>query len=471
MENLPGSGYVASTEKSEDQPKTEKPRARFGLISALVRLGLAVLILVLAVYWAFSWVAQRPDAPQRMNRERTFTVEVIDPVYASHSSSITAYGQVASARTIELRSLVAGRVLEISPDFAVGSQVEEGDVLVRVDPFTYTGAVVEARAAVADAELSLAEAEEAYALEQSAITAAQEALTSAQTDLERARSLLSSGAATQQTVDTRALTVSERQQALDQRQSNLVTLNAQILRQQAAIAQAGYALESAERDLANTEITAPFTGIVTARNVTASAYVGANEAVASIYESDALEVSFMVSDATYATLRRDGLFDRSVEVSRTTGTDAERISGRIARVAPEIDSATGGVTLYAELDSEGAELLRPGTFVSVEVEGVTHENTLLVPETALYDDNHLYVIRDGRMAAVDVDIRDRDGAQIIISADIAEGERIITTRLSQAGEGVAVQVEGEEQATGPQGGDGPGGPGGGPVVIGRGPGG
>lgn len=448
MENLPGSGYVSSSQESADQPKPEKPRARFGLMSALVRLGLAVLILVLAIYWVFSWVAQRPEAPQRMNRERTFTVEVIEPVYASHSASITAYGQVASARTIELRSLVAGRVLEISPDFAVGSQVDEGEVLVSVDPFTYNGAVVEARAAVADAELSLAEAQEAYTLEQSAIAAAQDALTSAQTDLDRARSLLASGAATQQTVDTRALTVSERQQALDQRQSNLVTLNAQILRQQAAIAQAGYALEAAERDLANTEITAPFTGIVTARNVTASAYVGANEAVASIYESATLEVSFMVSDATYATLRRDGLFGREVEISRTTGPGTEDISGRIVRVAPEIDSATGGVTLYAELDSEQADLLRPGTFVSVEVEGVVHENTLLVPETALYNDNHLYVVRDGRMAAVDVEIRDRDGARIIIAADIPEGERIITTRLSQAGEGVAVQIEGEEQSAG-----------------------
>ncbi len=458
MENLPGSGSLAPSQESGEQPKTEKPRERFGLMSALVRLGLAVLILVLAIYWAFSWVAQRPEAPQRMNRERTFTVEVIEPAYASHSSSIMAYGQVASGRTIELRSLVAGRVLEISPDFAVGSQVEEGEVLVSVDPFTYNGAVVEARAAVADAELSLAEAQEAYALEQSAIAAAQDALTSAQTDLERAQSLLSSGAATQQTVDTRALTVSERQQALDQRQSNLVTLNAQILRQQAAIAQAGYALEAAERDLANTEITAPFTGIVTARNVTTSAYVGANEAVASMYQSDALEVSFMVSDATYATLRRDGLFGRAVEVSRTTGTGAERIAGRIARVAPEIDSATGGVTLYAELDSEETDLLRPGTFVSVEVEGVAHENTLLVPETALYDGDHLYVTREGRMAAIDVEILDRDGAHVIIAADIPEGERIITTRLSQAGEGVAVQVEGEEQSPGPGGfGHGPGG--------------
>ena len=70
------------------------------------------------------------------------------------------------------------------------------------------------------------------------------------------------------------------------------------------------------------------------------------------------------------------------------------------------------------------------------------------------------------MAAIDVEIRDRDGSRVIIAADVPEGESIITTRLSQAGEGVAVEEEGAEQTAGPEGG--PGGPGGG---FGRGPGG
>jgi membrane fusion protein, multidrug efflux system len=103
----------------------------------------------------------------------------------------------------------------------------------------------------------------------------------------------------------------------------------------------------------------------------------------------------------------------------------------------------------------------------------------MLPETAVYDDNHLYVIRNGRMAAVDVTILARQGDQLIIAADIASGERVITSRLSQAGEGVAVTVEGEEPAAGPGGGPvmigpggGPGGPpqGGGGMVM-RGPGG
>ena len=437
-----GPDYAGTATSSQTQMPQDRPRRRFGLLSALVRFAVALALVGATLYLVSGWIAERPAPPQRMNRERTFTVEVMNPNYGTYASPIVAYGQVAAARTIDVRALVAGRVIEVSPDLAVGNSVQAGEVLVRLDPFVYDAAVREAEAAIADARLSLSEAQEAYALEERSIQAAQSALTSARTDLDRAQSLLSSGAATQQTVDTRELTVSEREQALLERQSNLVTLNAQILRQRAAIEQARYALETAQRDLDNTEITAPFTGVVTARNLTEGAYVSANEVAVSLYDSSALEVSFNVSDRDYSVLAREGLSDRSIAVSRTTG-GAEPVPGTIARTAPQVDASTGGVTLFGNLDESAVEMLRPGTFVSVAIEGIAHQNTLLVPETALYDDDHLYVIKDGRMASVPVEILDREGANVIVSAQVPEDERIVTSRLSQAGDGVAVQVEGD----------------------------
>ncbi len=458
--------YRIDPDQRRPSADDDRPRRRFGLLSALVRIGLAIVILVVVGYEVSGWIADRPEAPQRMNRERTFTVEVMDPNPGTYSSDIVAYGQVTAARTIDVRTLVAGRVIDVSPNLAVGNTVEEGEVLVKIDPFAYNGAVVEAQAAVADAELSLSEAQEAYALEERTIAAAETALAAARTDLERAQSLLASGAATQQTVDTRELTVSEREQTLISRQSNLVTLNAQILRQQAAIAQANYALETAQRDLENTEIVAPFTGVVTARDLTTDTYVNANEAALSLYDLSALEVSFNVSDRDYGILRRAGLAGRSFEAVRTIGASQVIVPGTIARTAPEVDATTGGVTLYGTLDPEQADDLRPGTFVSVEIDGIAYDDALLVPETALYDDNHFYVVREGRMAAISVEILDRDGDQVIVSAqDLAPDDRIVTSYLSQAGEGVAVSVEGEEEQAGaggfPGGGGPPGGSGGG----------
>jgi membrane fusion protein, multidrug efflux system len=338
----------------------ERSRRRFGLMSALVRFGLAVLVTGLAGYQAYSWVTSRPEAPQRMNRERSFTVNVVEPVYGTFSADITTFGQVLAARTLDLRAQVQGQIIEVSPNFIAGGQVDAGEMLVRIDPFSYDASVLEARAAIANAELSLGEAREAKALEERNIGTARASLSSAQTDLERAQSLLASGAATQQTVDTRALTVAEREQALNQREANIFTLDAQILRQQAAIAQARHQLEVAQRNRANTEIIAPFAGTVTASSVTVGGYVNANENLGSLYETAALDVSFMLSDRQYGELSTVGIAGRPITAIWNVAARPVEATGAITRTAAEVDPSTGGVTLYARLDADDANRLRPG---------------------------------------------------------------------------------------------------------------
>lgn len=455
----PDTAQISSSEQFSIA-RPDRPRKRFGFMSALVRVAVALAVVGTTGAIAYSWVVNRPEAPQRMNRERSFTVTAMDATKGLHRADITTFGQIVAARTLDLRVQVQGQVIAVSPNFVAGGKVAAGEVLAKIDPFAYDAAILEARAALANAQLSLAEAREAKVLEESNIATARTSLSSAQTDLERAKALLSSGAATQQTVDTRSVTVAERQQALAQREANLFSLEAQILRQEAAIAQAEHQLAVAQRNRNSTEIIAPFDGTVTSTTLTQGAYVSANENIGSLYETAALDVSFMISDRQYGQLAQAGIADRGVSVTWNVAPRPVSAKGSITRTAAQIDPATGGVTLYARLDAEGTAVLRPGTFVSVTVDGIAHENSLVVPEKAVYDDDHFYVIRDGRMAAVPVTILARQGDELIVSADLEDGARIITSRLSQAGEGVAVMVEGEAPQRGPGGPGFPGGPGG-----------
>lgn len=470
LDKSSGPDYAPVEAPSSVTRTAARPKKRFGILSALVRFAIALAVLGAAGYQTWSWIAERPEAPRRINRERTFTVNAIAPAYDTFRADVATFGQVVASRTIDLRAQVQGRIIAVSPDFAVGNAVVAGDVLVEIDPYAYDGALIEAQAQLANAELALAEARQAYALEEGNIEAARTALTAAQTDLDRARSLLASGSVTQQTVDTRALTVSERQQALSQREANLFTLQAQIMRQSAAVEQARWQIDTARRNLENTVIAAPFSGVVTAAGVTEGGHVNVNEVVGALYDTAALDVAFTVSDRQYGQLSAVGLAGRPVTVTWDLGAAPVVAAGTISRTAAQVDAGTGGVSLYARLEAADAERLRPGTFVAVTIEGIAYENALRVPETAVYDDDHLYVIREGRMAAIPLAILARDNDHLIVSATIPEGERIVTSRLSQAGEGVAVMVEGEEQAVPTMtGGPGAGGPGGGAVV--RGPGG
>ncbi|WP_127144333.1 efflux RND transporter periplasmic adaptor subunit [Pelagibacterium montanilacus] len=459
MEKSESAAFERQTVHAGHKADRDPAPRRFGPLSALVRIVIALAIVGAAGYQAISWISDRPEPPARQNRERTFTVAAADAAFGTHRADISTYGQVATASTVGLRSQVQGRVVSVSDAFAVGNRVSEGDVLVEIDAFAYEGALIEAQANLANAELTLSEARQARALEEQNIETAEAALEAAQTDLERARSLVQSGAATQQTVDTRALTVAERRQALNERQSNLFTLDAEITRAAAAIEQARWQVETAQRDLESTTIRAPFDGVVTERLVTAGGFVSANEEMGGLYDVSALDVSFTVSDRQYGQLSAAGLEGRPLVIRWDIDAAPVDVPGTISRTAAQVESSTGGVTLFASLDPQQASRLRPGAFVSVAIEGIAHEDTLRIPETAVYDDDHIYVIREGRMARADVEIVARDNAHLIVDADIAPGERIITTRLSQAGDGVAVVVEGEEPEAG--GGGGPGGWGGG----------
>jgi hypothetical protein len=115
---------------------------------------------------------------------------------------------------------------------------------------------------------------------------------------------------------------------------------------------------------------------------------------------------------------------------------------RIARVGAEIISTTGGVDVYAVLE-DGVRLdLRPGAFVSVRVPDREYAGVFVAPESALYGEDMLYVIADGRLAERRIEVLGHDGNDIIFRSAgepaLADGDRVVTTQLREAGVGVKV---------------------------------
>jgi len=217
-----------------------------------------------------------------------------------------------------------------------------------------------------------------------------------------------------------------------------------VARQQAAIESAERQLAEAERALANTTITAPFNGVVISENAEIGRVFSQNESVANLYDADSLEVSFTLSDQQYGQLTSAGLIGRPVTVVWDIEPEPVTLTGEIIRAGAEVDAALGGVEVFASITGEARTPLRPGTFVEVLVDGLDYPDSLRIPETALHEDNHFYTIHEGRMARIDTELLARDGDSLIVRANVPEGERIIATRLAQAGEGVLVTVEGEE---------------------------
>lgn len=441
-------GPIVMLHKTSDQDATQdvappKKRKRVSIFGVLFRIVLAFAIIGGAGFYAQTMIADRPEPPKREPRERTFTVQSFPAQYANYQPNLTYFGEVLASSSLDVRSQVAGKVTQIAPDLAVGGSVSKGDLLATIDDFTYRGALTEAQSNLAEAKFSLLEAKERLALESANLDFTRNQYDLSIVDLERAKQLLAGGSITQKTVDDRELLVSQREQAVIQRESNIIIQQAQLDRQEAAIDRIEWQVERAQRNLDDTKIFAPFDGIITAKNIDEGRVVSNNEVLVSLYEASALEVVFTMSDQQYGQLLSDGLIGRSIVVEWEVEPAPIVAQATITRVGAQVDATTGGVKIFAQILGENKAQLRPGTFVKISVPGLPYGNVLRIPESAVYENSFVYVDIDGRMSKRDVQMLARDGAHLLVSSDIEPATPIITTRIAQAGEGVAIVNEGE----------------------------
>ncbi|MEL6744073.1 MAG: efflux RND transporter periplasmic adaptor subunit [Pseudomonadota bacterium] len=433
-------------------PAQAPNRGRFGSAALGLGKGLFQAILMVAILFAAYMatnrlIASKPEPRTRPPFQTVYTVDMAQVALKDHRPTFVAYGQTIAARTVELRSLVGGEIVKISPKLRAGGAVAKGDALVEIDDFTYRGNLTEAKANVAEMEARIAENRAQIDLERSKMVSAQEQLDLAAADLTRAKNLRSRNTVTQQQLEARELVVSQRNQAVAQSRDTIKVQQAKLAQLQASLDRLEWGVQQAERNLQSTALIAPFDGIVRSSSAEAGRNVTANDVVLTMYEAGSLEVSFTLSDARFGRLQsaKAGLIGRAVEVVWTVGGNETVYTAKIDRVGADIMSDRGGVEVIAKLEQVASNAgIRPGAFVEVRVPDRTFPDTAALPDTVLYDGNRVYVVEDGKLKGRSVTVASFDGETALISAGLEEGEQVLVTRITEVSDGLNVRTE--EQA-------------------------
>lgn len=431
-----------------EQPAEVDPRRR-GFLRPIAQIGLMALVL------AGGWTGMQYLANSRVDPVRkpfsplVYTVDTTSAVLADNRPVIRLYGQVDTGRSVELRAAVSGDVVEIHPDLVAGRRVAAGTVLLRIDPFLYEGAVVEARANLASARAAISEMDARLASEREQMQAAQAQLELARSDLDRALSLADSGTLTDKQLDDRRLILSQRDQAVSQRRNNILITEAQRAQQEANASRLEWKLREAQRKLEDTAVIAPFDGVISDESIEAGRTVNANEMVASIYDDTALEARFTLTNAQYGRMATDDdpLLGRKVEVSWSVGGADYVWPATIDRIGARVAAERGGVEVFARIEAANNPVqLRPGAFVALTVPDRIWRSTFCLPETAIRSSDHVFVVQDGVLVRRDVRLVAWDGEDAIVQGDLADGEEVLVTRLTEASEGVKVRKPGQREA-------------------------
>ncbi len=412
--------------------------------------GLVQFVLMAAVlagsYLAMDkLISAKPEQRGRHAFKSFYTIRTVPVVFADHQPQFISYGQIVSARNVDLRSLVSGEVVSVNEKLKAGAKVAAGEALVTIDRFNYQGALREAVANLAEAKARIAENEARIVSERSKLKSGSEQLAIAERDLERAGLLRKRGTITQQQVEARELVVSQRRQALNVTENMVKIEQARLGQQKAAIIRLQWRFDQAERNLENTVLKAPFAGIVRSSAVDVGKLVSANDIVVSMYQPDRLEARFTLTDAQFGRLQNDeaGLIGRQVTVIWGIGGREVSFKGSIERIGADIVSSRGGVEVFANISqSNSGASLRPGAFVEIIVPDKIFKRTARLPEQSVYNGNHVYVAVDGKLHKKPVAIAAFDGNNVLISTGLEEGQLVLATRIAEVSEGLNVREEG-----------------------------
>ncbi|MEM8748703.1 MAG: efflux RND transporter periplasmic adaptor subunit [Pseudomonadota bacterium] len=418
--------------------------SRFFMI--LLQAGLMIAVLAASYFIAQRMIASKPEPRSRPPFKTVYTVETATAVAADNQPVFVSYGQTVAERTVDLRALVSGEIVEVNPNLRGGARVEKGDPLLKIDRFAFEGALSEAKANLAEAQARITENEAQIELEQGRLVSAQEQLEFAQADLERAESLFRSRSTTQQQVEARKIVLSQRRQTVSVTQDTIRVQQAKLEQLRASIDRLQWRVNQAQRNLDSTVLVAPFNGIVRVSNAELGRLVTANDVVVSLYKADGLEAKFTLTDTQFGRLQsqQGGLIDRPVTVAWSIGGKEFLFDGSIARIGADITSNRGGVEVIAAIEqAENSMALRPGAFVEVRVPDVVFADSFRIPDTALYNNDTVYVAVDGKLVERKVEIAAFENENVIISSGLEPGDEVLTTRITEVSEGLSVRREGD----------------------------
>jgi len=87
-------------------------------------------------------------------------------------------------------------------------------------------------------------------------------------------------------------------------------------------------------------------------------------------------------------------------------------------------------------------VLRPGVFVSVALADRSYDDVIRIPENALYGEDMVYVVDDGRLSPRQVEVLGYAGAELILKnagdTPIQDGDQVVITKLREGGAGARV---------------------------------
>jgi membrane fusion protein (multidrug efflux system) len=213
--------------------------------------------------------------------------------------------------------------------------------------------------------------------------------------------------------------------------------------QVALAAQARAQAAGARAQIGDRMVTAPFSGWVSLRNISAGAVVQAGTEIATISDVSSIKLDFPVPETVLSALKQG----QTIEAVSAAYPD-QPFRGQIATIDPVIDPNTRSVTVRARLANPDRRL-KPGMLLTVAIE-TAPRMSLSVPELAVVGEGEsrfVYTVGpDGAARRMPVRTGIRQEGRIEIVEGLRPGQQVVTEGVVKLADGMKVRLAGAQNA-------------------------
>ncbi len=372
------------------------------------------VVIILAMVWLIS---TKPVKQPELKEILPTRVPVVAVERRDMTATETVTGRIQPSQRAMLQFELAGQVAErkVEP----GQRVEAGQLLLSLPSGDYEDALADAQAQLEQEQAGIARDRELLDL----MAREQKLQEQSVTRFERlGRDALASKSQTD-----------EAQTRLLQLQADAARLRYSVNTATAVVRQREVAVSRAQRNLARTRLTAPFSGVVNAVNVQPGDTVSPNVAAVELLAVDPLDLYVEVTGATAAALE----LGQKVEVR--VGDQVQSAEIVALQVDPRPSTFTHAVRL--RLAGEG---LQPGVLAQAELPLVPQRNALVVPIAAVAQEEgeaYVFSVNDGIARRTDVKLGMRVGDFQVITEGVKAGDKIVARNVAALADGERVLAE------------------------------
>lgn len=181
-------------------------------------------------------------------------------------------------------------------------------------------------------------------------------------------------------------------------------------------------VDKARTQLGKTVIQAPFTGVIGLKNISPGAYVRVGEDLVTLDDLDPMKIEFRLGE---------NMIDK-VEVGKVVQVEIDGFpdnvfEAKIEAIDTNIDPMGHSLRVRAHLENKD-ELFKPGLYAKVKLLVSSHENVIMVPESAIEsrgNQEYVYRVEDGKARYTVVKTGGRNGEKVEILAGLKPGQTVI----------------------------------------------